>query len=231
MRLVPALKHSERMAGLLRARHHSARFLRAVHSAHKMALSTARKASLAARYPGLSFRGQVYIGPGCDIQVQAGATLILDSCHVARGVTLIAGAGSVMDLRGDYIGPYSTVVSRSSVTMGEGSMMAEGVMVRDANHDHKQPLRAMEFTASPVVIGSDVWLCTSAIILSGVTIGDGATIAAGAVVTRDVAAGSTVAGVPARAMTSSRSRDPQRTGRGPVTAPAREVRISDRGLG
>jgi acetyltransferase-like isoleucine patch superfamily enzyme len=195
------------MDGLVRARHHSARLLRGLHSFQKKAGSAARKASLSARYPGLVLRGRVYIGPDCDIQVGSGATLVLDSCHVARGVTLIAGAGSVMDLRGDYIGPYSTVVSRASVSMGEGSMMAEGVMVRDANHDHNQPLRAMEFTAAPVVIGSDVWVCTSAIVLSGVTIGDGATIAAGAVVTKDVPPGSTVAGVPARILASGRSVD------------------------
>ena len=45
---------------------------------------------------------------------------------------------------------------------------------------------------------SDVWIGGGAIILPGVTIGDGAVIGAGSVVTRDVAAGQTVAGNPAR---------------------------------
>ncbi|MDX1298673.1 MAG: CatB-related O-acetyltransferase [Pseudomonas sp.] len=49
-----------------------------------------------------------------------------------------------------------------------------------------------------VVIGSDVWLCSNAVILSGVTIGHGAVVAAGAVVSRDVAPYSIVAGNPAR---------------------------------
>ena len=49
-----------------------------------------------------------------------------------------------------------------------------------------------------VIIGSDVWLCADCIILSGVTIGDGAVVAAGAVVTREVAPYSIVAGNPAR---------------------------------
>lgn len=47
-------------------------------------------------------------------------------------------------------------------------------------------------------VGSDVWIGTAALVMSGVTIGDGAVIAAGAVVTRDVAPYSLVGGVPAR---------------------------------
>lgn len=54
------------------------------------------------------------------------------------------------------------------------------------------------FSRGDVVIGSDVWLCTNAIILSGVSVGHGAIVAAGAVVSRDVAPYSVVAGNPAR---------------------------------
>jgi maltose O-acetyltransferase len=50
-----------------------------------------------------------------------------------------------------------------------------------------------------VRIGSDVWIGGGAIILPGVTVGDGAVIGAGSVVTRDVGAGQTVSGNPARA--------------------------------
>ncbi|PIW49973.1 MAG: acetyltransferase, partial [Zetaproteobacteria bacterium CG12_big_fil_rev_8_21_14_0_65_54_13] len=50
----------------------------------------------------------------------------------------------------------------------------------------------------PVCIGDDVWIGARAVILPGVNIGRGAVIGAGAVVTRNVAANSVVAGVPAR---------------------------------
>jgi len=50
----------------------------------------------------------------------------------------------------------------------------------------------------PVVIGNDVWIGSNVIIIAGNTIGDGAIIAAGAVVTKDVAPFSIVAGVPAK---------------------------------
>ncbi|WP_219060994.1 CatB-related O-acetyltransferase [Pseudomonas sp. UMAB-08] len=49
-----------------------------------------------------------------------------------------------------------------------------------------------------VVIGSDCWICTNAVILSGVTVGHGAVVAAGAVVTKDVAPFSVVGGNPCK---------------------------------
>jgi acetyltransferase-like isoleucine patch superfamily enzyme len=51
--------------------------------------------------------------------------------------------------------------------------------------------------AQPIRVGRDVWIGANAIILAGVTIGDGAVVAAGAVVRRDVPAYTVVAGVPA----------------------------------
>lgn len=54
------------------------------------------------------------------------------------------------------------------------------------------------FSRGNVTIGSDVWLCSNSIILSGVTIGHGAIVAAGAVVSRDVEPYAVVAGNPAR---------------------------------
>ncbi len=53
-------------------------------------------------------------------------------------------------------------------------------------------------SVAPVRIGDHVWIGTRAVVLKGVTIGDGAVIAAGAVVTADVPTGAVVAGVPAR---------------------------------
>jgi acetyltransferase-like isoleucine patch superfamily enzyme len=49
-----------------------------------------------------------------------------------------------------------------------------------------------------VVVGNDVWIGTDAILMAGITVGDGAVIAAGAVVTKDVAPYSIVGGVPAK---------------------------------
>lgn len=51
---------------------------------------------------------------------------------------------------------------------------------------------------APIVLGRNVWVGSNATILQGVTIGDNAVVAAGAVVTKDVAANTVVGGVPAR---------------------------------
>ena len=56
----------------------------------------------------------------------------------------------------------------------------------------------MPLRGGGVNIGNKVWIATNAMILPGVTIGDGAIIAAGTVVTKDVPARSMVAGVPAK---------------------------------
>jgi acetyltransferase-like isoleucine patch superfamily enzyme len=61
------------------------------------------------------------------------------------------------------------------------------------------PLRALyPARARPVRIRRGAWVCTGAILLPGVTVGENALVAAGAVVTRDVAPATLVAGVPAR---------------------------------
>ena len=60
-------------------------------------------------------------------------------------------------------------------------------------------IRKQQLTSKgPIIIGNEAWIGTAAIILCGVTIGEGAVVAAGAVVTRDVPAGAIVAGNPAR---------------------------------
>ena len=60
----------------------------------------------------------------------------------------------------------------------------------------------MRRSAEVVEIGNDVWIGCHAVVLSGVKIGDGAVIGAGAVVTHDVAPYAVVAGVPARCLRS-----------------------------
>jgi maltose O-acetyltransferase len=85
------------------------------------------------------------------------------------------------------------------VTIGDRTQVGPTVQIYTADHprDAKTRREGLEF-GRPVRIGSDVWIGGGAIILPGVTIGDGALIGAGSVVTRDVAAGQTVAGNPAR---------------------------------
>ncbi|MDD5299160.1 MAG: acyltransferase [Gallionella sp.] len=90
---------------------------------------------------------------------------------------------------------------RAGLTIGDHSMIGGGVLICGVNHGYAirgEPMRHQPVEAAPIVIGKDVWVGMGAIILPGVTLGDGAIIAAGAVVTSDVAPGAVVSGVPAR---------------------------------
>jgi acetyltransferase-like isoleucine patch superfamily enzyme len=91
------------------------------------------------------------------------------------------------------------LVAYASVSLGAGTMVGEYASVRDANHRRGDgDIRHSGHDARPVSIGRQVWIGRGACVLAGVRIGDGAVVAANAVVTRDVPAGAVVAGVPAR---------------------------------
>ncbi|HBK46380.1 MAG TPA: maltose acetyltransferase [Xanthomonadaceae bacterium] len=87
------------------------------------------------------------------------------------------------------------------VRIGDGTQIGPAVQIYAADHPRDPAGRAsgLEF-GRPVRIGRNVWIGGGAIILPGVTVGDDAVVGAGSVVTRDVAAGATVAGNPARAI-------------------------------
>lgn len=85
------------------------------------------------------------------------------------------------------------------VTIGDFTQIGPAVQILTADHPRDPAHRAqmLEF-GRPVTIGRNVWIGGGAIILPGVTIGDDAIIGAGSVVTRDVPAGATAVGNPAR---------------------------------
>jgi acetyltransferase-like isoleucine patch superfamily enzyme len=56
----------------------------------------------------------------------------------------------------------------------------------------------MELTYAPITIGCDAWVASRAIVLPGVSIGDGVVVAAGSVVTKNIEAWTVVGGNPAR---------------------------------
>ena len=86
---------------------------------------------------------------------------------------------------------------QGGVTLGDGCLVGHNVVFATLDHD-KRPGRRGDMTAAPIVVGKDVWIGAHATILKGVTIGEGAIVAAGAVVTRDVPPNTIAAGVPAR---------------------------------
>lgn len=86
---------------------------------------------------------------------------------------------------------------QGGIEIGSGVLIGHGVYIATLNHAF-DPSRRGDMTAARVKICDDVWIGSGARILPGVTIGKGAIVAMGAVVTKDVPARAIVAGVPAR---------------------------------
>lgn len=87
------------------------------------------------------------------------------------------------------------------IRLGDRVLVGHSVIMATLNHD-KEPSKRMGMHPAPITIGNGVWIGAGAKIMPGVTIGDDAIVAAGAVVTHDVSRGAMVAGVPARAIGS-----------------------------
>ena len=86
--------------------------------------------------------------------------------------------------------------NKSRITIGSNVSISQEVMVLSADHDPDSPVFASRDL--PVVINDYVFIGSRAIILPGVTIGEGAVVAAGAVVHKDVEPYTIVGGVPAK---------------------------------
>lgn len=90
---------------------------------------------------------------------------------------------------------------QGGIEIGDNALIGQQVVLATLNHA-MAPSKRGDMSPAPIKIGNDVWIGAHATILSGVTIGDGAIIAAGAVVTKDVPANTVVGGVPARIIKS-----------------------------
>lgn len=99
-----------------------------------------------------------------------------------------------------YIGPRSIIYPK--VTIGNYTMIANDVCIVGADHYFRQPGIPMVFAGREelheTIIGDDVWIGAKSIIMVGVKIGNGAIVAAGSVVTKDVEPYSIYGGVPAK---------------------------------
>lgn len=111
-------------------------------------------------------------------------------------------------------GPGITVFSKlNSVRIGSFCSIARNVQIQEYNHDFSRPssyfmmanifnrpLSEDVVSKGSIVIGHDVWVGANAVILSGVEIGNGAIVAAGSVVTKNVPPYAIVGGVPAKVL-------------------------------
>lgn len=133
------------------------------------------------------------------IRVREGAELACEGIvSLQRGVRVVVDGGRLSIGHATNVNGLSKILVAESVSIGAECTFSWDVQILD-NDFHTMTLNGVEKPSkAPIVIGNRVWVGTGAIILKGVSIGDGAVVAAGAVVTRDVPAGSIVAGSPAK---------------------------------
>ena len=86
---------------------------------------------------------------------------------------------------------------QGGIFIGDGALIGHNVVLATLNHA-KSPQDRSSMLPAPIHIGTNVWIGAHATVLPGVTIGDGAIVAAGAVVTRDIPENTIVGGVPAK---------------------------------
>jgi acetyltransferase-like isoleucine patch superfamily enzyme len=129
------------------------------------------------------------VGEGCDIE----APLVLHNAH-RRYTNLTIGPRC-------HLGKEVFIDLADKVTLEEGVTVSMRAVILTHFDAGQSPLSAsMPATHRPVTLRRGAYVGAAAIVLAGVEIGDQAVVGAGAVVTRSVPAGTTVAGVPARAL-------------------------------
>lgn len=124
-----------------------------------------------------------------------------------RNVHSTFNIGGTSQISRDFVaGEYSYVGNNCmiypGVSIGRYTMLAQNVQIIGADHNYLTAGMPATFSGRPKLkrtkIGRDVWIGANAIIMAGITIGDGAIIAAGSVVTKDIPPFSIVGGVPAK---------------------------------
>lgn len=128
-----------------------------------------------------------------------------NKCSFGRNITIDVPPGGQLSI-GDRCSFTMNVVLAAieHVKIGEDTQVAEFTSIRDADHGMRPGLlmKTQPQSGAPICIGKDVWLARGVAVLKGAQIGDGAVIAANAVVKGRIAANSIAVGAPAKVVRS-----------------------------
>lgn len=108
---------------------------------------------------------------------------VLDPWRLSIGANTIVGMRACLDARGGLV-------------IGENCNISDDVAIWTAEHDIQSPDFAM--TLGAVTIGNRVWLCFRSIVLPGVAVGEGAVVASGSVLTKELPSFTVAGGAPAK---------------------------------
>ena len=168
-----------------------------------------------------------------------GTIIIGDDVRIGNRSTIIVGLKvfpeATLEIGARTILGYMNLISVAQrVSIGNDCLFAGEVKILDNNshsldfEDRRRHAPLAPEHVAPVVIEDDVWIGTNCIVLKGVTIGRGAVVAAGAVVTRDVPAFTVAAGNPARIVKQIEPHYSQHAARAPKVLESVDVRTNRR---
>lgn len=174
--------------------------------APEQAPEQAERLALLAERPGYHLHPRCYLAPDAHV--------VAERLRVAEHTTVAAGCV----IRGDVeIGAHCSLNAGAAtigrVRIGNLVRIAAYAVLVGENHgfdDLEVPIAAQPLRSEGVVIEDDVWIGANVTVVDGVTVGAHSVVAAGAVVTRDVAPWTVVAGVPARPIKDRRDPAPSR---------------------
>lgn len=155
----------------------------------------------------VQINGQLRIGESWDIvnktktiflAKKASSLIINKDFTIYNGCTVTIQKNAVLEIGSGYMNVNSIIHCYNHITIGNDVFIADHVIIRDSDN-HKIVYEGYEMS-KPINIGNHVWIGMRSTILKGVTIGDGAVIAAGALVNKDVPAHCIVGGVPAKVL-------------------------------
>lgn len=162
---------------------------------HLIAIRDFTVNELFGRVPFVGMRTWLYGLMGVKFENRRTTTLMMYNEWMAPGGVAIG--------RGTIIGRHCILDGRAPLKIGANVNIGGRCQLFTGMHDPHDNDFVAEF--KPIVIEDHVWLAVSVIVLPGVTIGRGAVVAAGSVVTRDLPGGKIYAGIPAREIGERRS--------------------------
>lgn len=169
-----------------------------------------RRAGYALRFGGRPIRvhPSAWISPRAVIRVCGGGSITIGRhCEIHPFAMLLTYGGDIRIGDDCSVNPFTVLYGHGGLAIGDGTRIAAHTVVIPANHTPGTDVQAVKdapVIARGIVIGRNVWIGAGSRILDGVEIGANAVIGAGSVVTRAVPSGTTVVGVPARAVEPDR---------------------------
>ena len=158
---------------------------------------------------GVRVGDRVTLWPQCHLycagdnnSIHLASDVTLDRGVIIKCLNFDAGDSTTIEIgQRSLIGPYVCIFGPGDVRIGHDCLISSHTGIYANSHvfsDPQVPIRSQGITRRGITIEDDCWLGHGSTVMDGVTIGRGSIVSAGAVVMRDVAPFSIVAGVPAK---------------------------------